>query len=69
LPVILKIGGDHLDDKEYETTIIGLVVRLFASPDRAMRLALLENLSQFITKLDKRVVNDKIFPPIVRFLN
>ncbi len=63
--MILKIGQDHLDEKEYEQNIICLLVRLFASTDRAMRVALLENLSQYITKLDKKTVNERIFPPIV----
>lgn len=62
---ILKIGN-ILDDEEYETMILASIVKMFAVPDRAIRLSLLENLSLFIDRLDNKVVNDKVFPNVVR---
>jgi SCY1-like protein 1 len=64
--MVLKIGDQHLSSEEYEQSLVGLIVRLFASPDRPTRLSLLENLGTFIDKLDKKAVNDKIFPQVVR---
>ncbi|KAG0018532.1 hypothetical protein BGZ80_007059 [Entomortierella chlamydospora] len=61
LPPIVKIGT-MLDDQEYETLIGNILVKMFASTDRTIRLSLLENLGGFIERINKKVVNDKIFP-------
>lgn len=58
--------GQKLSDEEYETQIIPVVVRLFANPDRAIRVCLLDNLPLMIDHLPQRLVNDKIFPQMVR---
>jgi hypothetical protein len=64
LGVIMKIGA-KLSDDEFESRITPVIVRLFASPDRAMRVCLLDNLPSMIDQLPQKVVNDKIFPQMV----
>ncbi|KAF9356456.1 hypothetical protein BGX26_005230 [Mortierella sp. AD094] len=61
LSPIVKIGAT-LDEQEYETLIGNVLVKMFASTDRTIRLSLLENLGGFIERINKKVVNDKIFP-------
>jgi hypothetical protein len=41
-------------------------LKLFASPDRETRMALLHHLSEFVEKLDKKAVVEKIWPHLVR---
>ena len=62
--MVLKIG-ESLTSEEWESMIVPVVVRLFAIPDRAIRVNLLENLPKFIDHLSQRVVNDKIFPEMM----
>ncbi|KAJ4378545.1 Nuclear aminoacylation-dependent tRNA export pathway component [Didymella sp. IMI 355093] len=57
--------GQKLSDDEYETQITPVVVRLFANPDRAIRVCLLDNLPLMIDHLPQKLVNDKIFPQMV----
>jgi SCY1-like protein 1 len=45
------------------------VMKAFASPDRAMRLALLEAMPTFVEKLDQRQITDKVWPHLVRSLS
>ncbi|KAG0295803.1 hypothetical protein BGZ97_004729, partial [Linnemannia gamsii] len=61
LAPIVKIGA-NLEEQEYETLISNVLVKMFASTDRSIRLSLLENLSGFIERINKKVVNEKIFP-------
>ena len=62
--VVMKIAM-KLSDEEYDARITSVIVRLFASPDRAMRVCLLDNLPLMIDRLPQRVVNDQIFPQMV----
>ncbi|KAH7125130.1 armadillo-type protein [Dendryphion nanum] len=57
--------GTKLTDEEYNAQITPVVIRLFANPDRAIRICLLDNLPLMIEHLPQRVVNDKIFPQMV----
>lgn len=61
--MVLKIG-EKLSDEEWESTITPCIVRLFAVPDRATRVFLLDNLPKMIDHLSNKIVNDKIFPEI-----
>ncbi|ORY40454.1 ARM repeat-containing protein [Rhizoclosmatium globosum] len=61
LTPILKIGN-KLDQAEFDTLLVPILVKMFALPDRAIRVSLCENLGGFIDKLNPRVLNDKIFP-------
>ena len=63
--VVMKIAK-KLSDDEFEAKVTPAVVRLFSSPDRAIRVCLLDNLPGMIDRLPQKVVNDKIFPQMVR---
>ena len=65
ITTILDIASKHLTEKEYADQILSFIGRLFALPDRATRLSLLENLPNFIDKVDKKTAMDKIFPPML----
>ncbi|TVY26671.1 putative inactive serine/threonine-protein kinase [Lachnellula hyalina] len=62
--VVMKISK-KLSDDEFEGKITPAVIRLFGSPDRAIRVCLLDNLPMMIDRLPQKVVNDKIFPQMV----
>ena len=62
--IVMKIGS-KLPDNEYDAKVTPVVVRLFSSPDRAIRVCLLDNLPLMIDRLSQKVVNDKIFPQMV----
>ncbi|KAI8906841.1 armadillo-type protein [Gorgonomyces haynaldii] len=53
--------GVRLDPPEFELIVAPLLVRLFASSDRGIRFALLENLSKYHEMMPQRDVNDTIF--------
>ncbi|KAJ9210847.1 hypothetical protein DTO166G4_7518 [Paecilomyces variotii] len=61
LGAIIKIGTKLTAD-EYSTKLTPVIVRLFANPDRAIRVCLLDNLPLMIDNIPQRIVNDKIFP-------
>ena len=64
LGAIVKIGT-KLTTEEYNARVTPVIVRLFANPDRLLRVSLLENLPLMIDNLPQKVVNDKIFPHMV----
>lgn len=59
------MGKNVPTEEEYAAVVVGPVVSLFASPDRGVRMALLDNLDEFKDKLDKKVVVDKVWPHLV----
>ena len=61
---IMKIGA-KLSDEEYESRLNPLIFRLFASPDRRMRVCLLDNLPLMVDHFSQKLVSDKVFPQIV----
>ena len=61
---VMKIGR-KLSDDEWDSKLIPVIVRLFANPDRAIRVCLLDNLPHMIDHLSNKTVNDKIFPQMV----
>ncbi|GAA5904553.1 hypothetical protein JCM8208_004814 [Rhodotorula glutinis] len=62
LPVILDLSRDGLDDKTYDRAVLQPVVRAFATPDRAMRMALLEHLDKYADRLAAKDVNERVWP-------
>jgi SCY1-like protein 1 len=64
LPLILSLAAS-LSEKEYSASIIQPLIRMFATPDRAMRMALLEGLDKFADKLTSKEVTEKIWPHLV----
>ncbi|KAJ7128934.1 armadillo-type protein [Mycena crocata] len=61
LPLVLRFGK-NVSPEDYPTVILGPLVKLFASPDRGTRMALLDHLPEYAEKLDKKTVESKIFP-------
>jgi SCY1-like protein 1 len=64
LTAVVKIGTKLTDD-EYSSRLTPVIVRLFANPDRAIRVSLLDNLPLMIDRLPQKLVTDKIFPQMV----
>ena len=62
--IVMKIAA-KLSEDEYTSRITPVIVRLFASSDRALRVCLLDNLPSIIDHLSQKVVTDKIFPQMV----
>ncbi|OAA68687.1 protein kinase family protein [Niveomyces insectorum RCEF 264] len=62
--LVMKIGA-KLSNDDFESMVTPVVLRLFANPDRAIRVCLLDNLPLMIDRFTQRIVNDKIFPQIV----
>ena len=58
--IATKLSGD-----DFESKVTPVIVRLFANPDRAIRVSLLDNLPLMIDRFSNRIVNDKIFPHVV----
>ncbi|KAF2771229.1 kinase family protein [Teratosphaeria nubilosa] len=54
-----------MSDEEWDSQITPVVVRLFTSSDRALRVCLLDNLPLMIDRLSQKLVSDKIFPQMV----
>ncbi|KAL8727403.1 MAG: hypothetical protein Q9166_006075 [cf. Caloplaca sp. 2 TL-2023] len=61
---VMKIGT-RLSDEEYNSKLTPVIVRLFANPDRAIRVCLLDHLPSMIEHIPQKIVNDKIFPQMV----
>nr|XP_031304268.1 N-terminal kinase-like protein isoform X4 [Camelus dromedarius] len=64
LTPLFKVGK-FLSTEEYQQKIIPVVVKMFSSTDRAMRIRLLQQMEQFIQYLDEPTVNTQIFPHVV----
>ncbi|KIW42453.1 uncharacterized protein PV06_06002 [Exophiala oligosperma] len=60
---IMKIGLKMSDD-EFESRLGPVIIRLFNSPDRAMRVCLLDNLPLMIDRISQKDINGKIWPAI-----
>lgn len=63
LPPLFKLGK-LLDETEYKAKIVPCIIKLFSSPDRAMRIHLLNQLDVFIQYLDTATIDTEIFPPV-----
>nr|CDS31083.1 protein kinase [Hymenolepis microstoma] len=53
-----------LPASDFEVVVVPALVRLFAAPDRATRVRLLEQLPKFVSKLPPKLVESQIFPPV-----
>ncbi|KAK2467839.1 hypothetical protein APHAL10511_000134 [Amanita phalloides] len=61
LPLVLQFG-ESVTSEEYSNAVVGPLVKLYSSPDRGTRMALLDHLTDYVDKLDKKTVSDKIWP-------
>ena len=64
LPLVLLFGENTSPD-EYSKLILCPIIKLYGSPDRGTRVVLLEHLPEYVEKLDKKAVSEKIFPHFV----
>ncbi|KAM5137945.1 N-terminal kinase-like protein isoform 2-T2 [Mantella aurantiaca] len=64
LTPLFKIGK-FLNAEEYQQKIIPIIVKMFSSTDRAMRIRLLQQMENFIQYLNEPTVNAQIFPHVV----
>jgi SCY1-like protein 1 len=65
LPLVLQLGK-NVSPGDYTSVVLTPLLKLFASPDRETRMALLHHLSEYVEKLDKKAVVEKIWPHLVR---
>lgn len=65
LPLVFELGKT-VPGSDYNVKVLQPVVKLFASPDRGTRMALLDMLPEYAEKLDAKTVTDKIWPHLVR---
>lgn len=63
LTLIIRLSKDFNPEK-YKIIITPIIVKQFSSNNRAIRTELLQSLPDYIEYLDKRVVSDKIYPPL-----
>ncbi|KAI6026415.1 armadillo-type protein [Pisolithus microcarpus] len=61
VPLILQFGKNVPPD-DYSRTVLMPLVKLYANPDRGMRMALLDNLSEYAEKLEKKIFVDQVWP-------
>ncbi|CAJ1058716.1 N-terminal kinase-like protein [Xyrichtys novacula] len=64
LTPLFKVGK-FLSAEEYQQKIIPVIVKMFSSTDRAMRIRLLQQMEQFIQYLNEAAVNSQIFPHVI----
>lgn len=64
LPLVLQLGK-NVGPEEYPNVILVPLIKLYTSPDRGTRMALLDHLPEYADKLDKKAVADKIWPNLV----
>lgn len=65
LPLVLELGK-LVSPGDYGKLVLEPVVKLYASPDRGTRMALLDGLGEYADKMDNRMVQDKVWPHLVR---
>lgn len=63
--IVLQVAA-KLSEEQYTAQVLPVIVRLFANPDRALRVCLLDSLPAMIDHLPRATVNDQLFPNIVR---
>ncbi|XP_054664295.1 N-terminal kinase-like protein [Grus americana] len=63
LPPLLKVAK-ALDPPEYQERVVPVIVRLFSSPDRALRMQLLQQLEEYVEFLPEATVDAQIFPHV-----
>lgn len=68
LTAIIRMAKD-LSPEDFQRLVSPLIVKMFANPNRLIRIELLTALPDYIGSLDKRIVSDKIFPPLATGFN
>ncbi|KAJ8472085.1 hypothetical protein OPV22_026428 [Ensete ventricosum] len=63
LTALLKMGS-WLSTEEFNIKVLPTIVKLFASNDRAIRVALLQHIDQFGESLSSQIVDEQVFPHV-----
>lgn len=61
LPLVLALGK-QVPPSTYAKVVLDPVIKLYASPDRGTRMALLDGLDEYADRLDKHMVTDRVWP-------
>lgn len=64
LPLVLALGK-QVPPSTYAKVVLEPVIKLYASPDRGTRMALLDGLEEYSDKLDARMVSERIWPNLI----
>ena len=64
LPLVLELGK-VVPSSDYGKLVLEPVIRLYSSPDRGTRMALLDGLPEYSERLDAKTVVDKVWPHLV----
>jgi SCY1-like protein 1 len=65
LPLVMDLGK-LVPPQDYGKLVLEPVVKLYTSPDRGTRMALLDGLNEYADKMDNRMVQEKVWPHLVR---
>ncbi|GBG24886.1 N-terminal kinase-like protein [Hondaea fermentalgiana] len=60
----LQIASSMDDKDELRRMVVPTLLDLFASQDRGLRAALLQNLAKFVEYIDPKTINDQLFPQV-----
>ncbi|XP_072954552.1 uncharacterized protein [Typha angustifolia] len=63
LTVLLKMGS-WLPADQFNVKVLPTIVKLFASNDRAIRVALLQHIDQYGEQLTPQIVDEQVFPHV-----
>ncbi|PWN31506.1 ARM repeat-containing protein, partial [Meira miltonrushii] len=64
LPLIVQLG-QPLNDEDWKRAVAPTIFQTFQSADRSIRMALLDNLTMFIQKLDSKQISERIWPQLL----
>ncbi len=64
LPLVLELGK-AVPRGDYGKLVLEPVIRLFSSPDRGTRMALLDGLGEYADRMDQKIVVEKVWPHLV----
>lgn len=63
LTTLIQISKD-MPPEQYKAKVLPVILKMFGSNDRSVRMELLQGLPEYIEYLDKRIVSDKIYPAL-----
>ena len=64
LPLVLELGK-AVTPADYGKLVLEPVIRLYSSPDRGTRMALLDGLGEYSERMDQKTVVEKVWPHLV----
>ncbi|OCF38137.1 SCY1 protein kinase [Kwoniella heveanensis BCC8398] len=64
LPLVLELGK-LVPPSDYPKIVLEPVVRLYTSPDRGTRMALLDGLGEYADRMDNKIVQEKVWPNLI----